>query len=728
MAKKILLSFAIVLLFGTATANAQTTMTAADILPASTGMMIDIHTDATDPISGFIEDLLNEGFAEDEVFQNMQNIISNTVITFAIEGTTPTEEKFYAIMETTQTEFDDLISLSSEELTEETYSGTTIYSDGVDHFTAYTGGFLVMTSTVENLHECIDRAKGIRSDDLNSNSFYSQTRAQKAGNEVMFIFIGGEYLSEYSDAFTDMDLQLTPFSMTGNEEEILSAINAEGFSIGYSNSSYIIKMVVLGDSAKLTSLDLNFDRYNFTPNLYKSVTGQDIIFYAERYNLGDTLDISMDMVMPELQTEFEAFKEDLKTETDIDFDTEILELINERVLFAVHNTGEIIPGITAIAEVNGKTATAANLVSKLVTAIKDSLDEESTLAGEDVYTYQKETINYIIFDSFTIDLWKMDPDVPEGTQLKLMLAVANNRIIFTTHKNFGEIYGTSTNGILDNPQVSAFWDNPSMEIAEVAYFSMPETSEWIETMLESDPSLTPVIDVLSVFGDIFSISTATAGSMTGEITIEINETQLAASLDNFVEQLKAISESYEPQYCDVSGADWYFSPVTTLTYLGIVKGYEDGCFHPEKEITRAEFTKMVLMAYEMTEGAILTPDYGVEIFSDVTPDAWYEFYVEAAAENNLVNGYGDGTFGPNNTITRAEAVQILYNASEIIQSATVPSNPFTDFSIEEWFSTAVLKNYSVGIVNGISPTTFAPHKNLNRAEAAKLVYEYLNLQ
>lgn len=727
MAKRILLSLTIVLALGIPAANAQTAISAADILPSSVGILIDLHTDAGDPISEFIQSLLDEGLAEDEVLQNMQNIMTDTVITFAIEGVTPEDEKFYAIMEVSQSEFNDLINLSDEELSNEMYSGTTIFSDSEDHYMAYAGGFMIMASSIEDLRSCIDRANGTKSDDLNSNSFYSQTRAQKADNEVMFIYIDGQAVSEYSEALGGADLQMTPFSITANEEEIMDAINAEGFSVGYSNSSYVIKMVVLGDSAKLTSLDLNFDRYNFTPNLYKSITGQDIIFYAERYNLGDALDLSMDMVMPELQSEFEAFKEDLKTESDIDFDTEILGLMQERVLFAVHNNGEIIPGITAIAEVNGKTATAANLVSKLVTAIKDSLDEESEYAGEDVYSYQKETIANMSFDSFTIDMWKMDPDMPEGTQLKLMFTVANNRMIFTTNGNFEEIYGTSTNGILDNPDISAFWDNPSAQISEVAYFSMPEASDWVESILEDDPSLTPVLDVFNVFGDIFSISTATSGSMIGEVTIEINETQLTDSLESFVEQLKALTESYEPQYCDVSGTDWYFPPVTTLTYLGIVKGYDDGCFHPEREITRAEFTKMVLMVYEMKEGAIMTPDYGVEIFTDVTPDAWYEFYVEAAAENDLVSGYGDGTFGPNDTITRAEAVQILYNASELIQDASVPANPFTDFATDEWFSIAVLKNYSVGIVNGINPTTFAPHKNLNRAEAAKLASEYLNI-
>lgn len=102
---------------------------------------------------------------------------------------------------------------------------------------------------------------------------------------------------------------------------------------------------------------------------------------------------------------------------------------------------------------------------------------------------------------------------------------------------------------------------------------------------------------------------------------------------------------------DVPAGCWYTSAVSTLANVGAISGYSDGTFHPDQEITRAEFV------------TILTGIYGVNTtkgmpFTDVG-HGWYYDYVATAYANGWVSGYSDGTFRPDQTITRAEAVVVL---------------------------------------------------------------------
>ena len=108
---------------------------------------------------------------------------------------------------------------------------------------------------------------------------------------------------------------------------------------------------------------------------------------------------------------------------------------------------------------------------------------------------------------------------------------------------------------------------------------------------------------------------------------------------------------------DVEPQDWYNNAISTLQNLGIVEGRDDGLFHPDDPITRAEMAAMMsrLYDYDMDTGDIHTK------FDDVKPDAWYARYVAAAEELGLFYGYpGDPNFYPNKNLTRAEAMTV-YN-------------------------------------------------------------------
>lgn len=107
------------------------------------------------------------------------------------------------------------------------------------------------------------------------------------------------------------------------------------------------------------------------------------------------------------------------------------------------------------------------------------------------------------------------------------------------------------------------------------------------------------------------------------------------------------------EFSDVKESAWYYEPVRALARAGIVEGYSDGTFQPEDPITRAEFVAIMVRYCELAKG---TGDTG---FSDVASNHWAIGYIKAAKDTGYVKGYPDGTFRPENNLTRAETVTII---------------------------------------------------------------------
>ena len=107
-------------------------------------------------------------------------------------------------------------------------------------------------------------------------------------------------------------------------------------------------------------------------------------------------------------------------------------------------------------------------------------------------------------------------------------------------------------------------------------------------------------------------------------------------------------------FSDVSEEAWYSTAVNTLASLGMLSGYPDGTFRPDEPITRAEFATVALaFAYDPTTASCS--------YTDVSTGAWYYTYVAQATTYGWIGGYPDGSFRPNNSITRAEVCVIVNN-------------------------------------------------------------------
>lgn len=110
-------------------------------------------------------------------------------------------------------------------------------------------------------------------------------------------------------------------------------------------------------------------------------------------------------------------------------------------------------------------------------------------------------------------------------------------------------------------------------------------------------------------------------------------------------------------------------------------------------------------------------------FSDVAADAWYAEYINYVAENGLMNGYEDGRFGPNDKTTRAQIVTVLYRMEG--EPAVSSSSSFKDVSAGgQYYSAAVAWASRNDIVNGYEDGRFGPNDNVTREQIAAILYRY----
>lgn len=132
---------------------------------------------------------------------------------------------------------------------------------------------------------------------------------------------------------------------------------------------------------------------------------------------------------------------------------------------------------------------------------------------------------------------------------------------------------------------------------------------------------------------------------------QITRAEIAAIFFRLMtEESRAEMMTTTNSFSDVPEGKWYTVAVSTLTNAGILNGYPDGTFQPNKAITRAELAKVIALFAELKEGTIR--------FRDIR-DHWARPYIELAAGNDWIRGYPDGTFQPNKPLTRAETMAMI---------------------------------------------------------------------
>ena len=132
---------------------------------------------------------------------------------------------------------------------------------------------------------------------------------------------------------------------------------------------------------------------------------------------------------------------------------------------------------------------------------------------------------------------------------------------------------------------------------------------------------------------------------------EITRAEVAAIFARLMVEKMRVGETYHSIYTDVHVGDWYYNYIGYLTRYNILNGYPDGSFKPDNPITRAEFSKVASMFDKIAGGG--------SNFSDVPASHWAKRFIDSAYNKGWIKGYPDGSFRPERNLTRAETVTVI---------------------------------------------------------------------
>lgn len=184
-----------------------------------------------------------------------------------------------------------------------------------------------------------------------------------------------------------------------------------------------------------------------------------------------------------------------------------------------------------------------------------------------------------------------------------------------------------------------------------------------------------------------------------------------------------------PELEDIQG-HWAAEYIVECTNRGICVGYNNGCFMPNRPVTRAEFTKMVVNAFRIpdpessSESELELAELVYPGFEDVE-NHWSKPYIEAAYVNGIIKGIDERRFMPDKPLSRQDAVLILSRIEEYLGKETPESMNEIEFLDAEYIREdcrAAVSHFQMsGIISGKTGNMFDPIGSMTRAEACKCV-------
>lgn len=197
-----------------------------------------------------------------------------------------------------------------------------------------------------------------------------------------------------------------------------------------------------------------------------------------------------------------------------------------------------------------------------------------------------------------------------------------------------------------------------------------------------------------------------------------------SGLDHFMphsEDLKA--SAIEPLFDDVKPDSKFFDSLAYLKKNGVIGGYDDNTFRPYQELSRGELIKTIVAAKRQFPLAL---NYN-NCFKDVGNE-WYAPAVCLAKEKGWVNGYGDNTFHPTETLNKVEALKMIMEAFDIKETpdSISPANNFADLDRDAWYYGYVKVALERNLLDE-NPNLefFKPEDPATRGEAAQIIYRVL---
>lgn len=175
---------------------------------------------------------------------------------------------------------------------------------------------------------------------------------------------------------------------------------------------------------------------------------------------------------------------------------------------------------------------------------------------------------------------------------------------------------------------------------------------------------------------------------------------------------------------DVMASAWYSSAVGFAAGRGLFTGVSPSSFAPDLPLSRG---MLATVLFHLEGGQAQKTE---SVFLDAANDAWYTPGITWAVETGIVSGYGDGYFGPNDSITREQLAVMLFRYAQLLDMSTGGRDSLTGFSdrdaISPWAQEAVAWTVDSGIISGLPNGTLVPSGTATRAEAAAMLQRFIS--
>ena len=168
-------------------------------------------------------------------------------------------------------------------------------------------------------------------------------------------------------------------------------------------------------------------------------------------------------------------------------------------------------------------------------------------------------------------------------------------------------------------------------------------------------------------------------------------------------------------FADLPDGHWAKKPIEGSSTVGLIQGYPDGSFKPERVLTRAELATLLVRAkgIEVT----IRPN---KVFKDVKGEHWAAPYIKEAVNLGLVQGYPDGKFRPNRRISKAEAIAVLVRYDGV-QTASVKTKPYADVAVKSWAAPYIQAAKDNGMLSYIEGSKLGVKQDVSRAESVEMM-------
>lgn len=177
-------------------------------------------------------------------------------------------------------------------------------------------------------------------------------------------------------------------------------------------------------------------------------------------------------------------------------------------------------------------------------------------------------------------------------------------------------------------------------------------------------------------------------------------------------------------FTDVKQDHKNYEAIKYLYEQDIIEGYEDGTFRPEDKVNRAEILKILLLGL----GKEIIEEFGEEeIFPDVPKNQWFAKFVYTAKILEIINGYPDGHYYPEQNVNRVEFLKILLLSTETDLEKIEISQLYPDTDTEQWYAPYVQFSFDNNLVDTDEYGNFTPGAFMKRGEVAEAMYRLLTI-